>query len=488
MNYADIPMRVAAIVSCLLLFGVIRGLAANHTVVSSGFTFSPDAITINQGDTVTFVLASFHNAQEVTLATWNANDTTHTSGFFVPFGGGSTVLTVPGIHYYVCKNHAPMGMKGTITVIVPAPPAPALILPANHSSIASTSVTLVWGSVSVATFYRLQVAADSLFSSLVLDDSTLTDTSKQLVSLAKGTTYYWHVNAGNDLGSGSFSDAWSFAITDTALPGSPHVSAGWNMVSVPVMVSDFLSGAVFPTAASKAFAYRNGYILKDTLVNGTGYWLKFPLDSGLTISGTVITADTVAVEKGWNMVGSITQPVAAATLTSIPGGIVTTGFYGYAGAYQPSDTIRPGYGYWVKANKPGSIIMSSSPALSKTNAIKIIPDGELPPPPPTEMSRNSAADLPGGYALDQAFPNPFNPTTRINYQLPFKSRVTLKVYDMLGQTLTTLTDEVQNSGFKSVEWNANNAASGIYFYRLQAVNVDDPAQTYSQVRKMVLIK
>ena len=92
---------------------------ATHTVVNSGFTFSPDTITINFGDTVIFSLGSIHSAREVTQATWNANDSDSNDGFNTPFGGGTVIPSHTGIFYYVCANHYFMGMKGTITVVSP---------------------------------------------------------------------------------------------------------------------------------------------------------------------------------------------------------------------------------------------------------------------------------------------------------------------------------------------------------------------------------
>jgi putative cofactor-binding repeat protein len=88
---------------------------------------------------------------------------------------------------------------------------------------------------------------------------------------------------------------------------------------------------------------------------------------------------------------------------------------------------------------------------------------------------------PTEYAIKQNYPNPFNPTTVINYQLPIESWVTVKVYNVLGEEITTLVDELQVAGFKSAIWNAQQLPSGIYFVRMRA-------DTYSDVKKIVLAK
>ncbi len=97
------------------------------------------------------------------------------------------------------------------------------------------------------------------------------------------------------------------------------------------------------------------------------------------------------------------------------------------------------------------------------------------------------------YQLYQNYPNPFNPNTSISYQLPTKSFVKLKIFNILGQEIITLIDELQDEGHKSVIWNGRNKsgnaiASGVYFYKIDALSVNDPNNTFVQVRKMILLK
>ena len=85
------------------------------------------------------------------------------------------------------------------------------------------------------------------------------------------------------------------------------------------------------------------------------------------------------------------------------------------------------------------------------------------------------------FHLSQNYPNPFNPITTISYQIPELSSVSLKVYDVLGDEVTTLINEEKPAGNYEVEFDGNNLTSGVYFYTLRA-------GTFAETEKMVLMK
>jgi hypothetical protein len=85
------------------------------------------------------------------------------------------------------------------------------------------------------------------------------------------------------------------------------------------------------------------------------------------------------------------------------------------------------------------------------------------------------------YRLAQNYPNPFNPNTVIGYQLPVKSYVTIKVYDMLGREAATLVNETKDAGIYEAKFDASMLTSGVYLYKLCAGD-------YSQTRKLLLLK
>jgi hypothetical protein len=130
------------------------------------------------------------------------------------------------------------------------------------------------------------------------------------------------------------------------------------MVSLPVKASDPRTTSVFPSASTPAFAYNGAYQLKDTLFNGPGYWLRYAAAHQVPVTGDSILSDTIAVDPGWNLVGSITAPVAAPMVSSDPTGLVISRWFGYSSGYGVADTIIPGKGYWVKTSGAGSLFLA----------------------------------------------------------------------------------------------------------------------------------
>ena len=94
------------------------------------------------------------------------------------------------------------------------------------------------------------------------------------------------------------------------------------------------------------------------------------------------------------------------------------------------------------------------------------------------------------FKLEQNYPNPFNPSTKIKYSIPFSNNsinnVKLVVYDILGREIKTLVNQVQNSGTYEVQFDSQNLASCVYFYRLLVLNHNKVV--FSDVKKMVVLK
>ena len=94
---------------------------------------------------------------------------------------------------------------------------------------------------------------------------------------------------------------------------------------------------------------------------------------------------------------------------------------------------------------------------------------------------------PTDFMLSANYPNPFNPATTIRYALPVRCRVTFTVLNTLGQVVYVVTREEQSAGVQEIQWSAA-AASGIYFYRLEAVSTETPGVTFIETKKMALLR
>jgi hypothetical protein len=148
-------------------------------------------------------------------------------------------------------------------------------------------------------------------------------------------------------------------------------------------------------------------------------------------------------------------------------------------------SVPPGYRInWV--NRRSNIIVQQASFVYDSELItipgvRVYKDSSRITVTYTPVSVAEQKALPREFALSQNHPNPFNPSTTINYQVQTQSHVTLKVFDILGREVATLVDGIEQPGYKSVQWNAGNLASGVYFYRLQTGQ-------FTAVQKMLLMR
>ncbi|MCI0448456.1 MAG: T9SS type A sorting domain-containing protein, partial [Chlorobi bacterium] len=106
---------------------------------------------------------------------------------------------------------------------------------------------------------------------------------------------------------------------------------------------------------------------------------------------------------------------------------------------------------------------------------------------PVNNSLNSVNNIPTVFSLSQNYPNPFNPVTKIKFGLPRDSKVNLVIYDILGREVKRLVNnEFKSSGLYIVEFNGSNYASGVYFLRIEAEELD--GKKFIDSKKMVLVK
>ena len=256
---------------------------------------------------------------------------------------------------------------------------------------------------------------------------------------------------------------------------SASVGARWNLVSLPVT-------STCPYSAAGCYEYHGGYSLPDSMSIGVGYWKRYPGPSMQAYVGNPILADTVPLVSGWNLIGAIGTPVTTDQIGSDPPGLVTSAFYGYGGSYAEASTLVPGFGYWVRVDGPGALFLhAAGDAASDAARIRIVPSEYDPPPPPDDQNSPDLAYHPANFSLHGNYPNPFNPTTIIRYEVAEFVHVTLTVHDILGREIATLVDEPREAGRHEVSFEGSDLPGGIYFYRIRAGR-------FAGVGKMALVK
>ncbi|MCX6132216.1 MAG: FG-GAP-like repeat-containing protein [Ignavibacteriales bacterium] len=225
------------------------------------------------------------------------------------------------------KNAAgdgPYSSTWSFTTIIAAPLAAVLQSPGNTATGITTAPTLIWSILSTATSYDLQVSSDVNFSSLVVDDTTLLGTSKQMGPLQNNTTYYWRVRGKNAGGYGPYSSTWSFA-TIVALPSivvlsAPSDNAGGVPTSPVLRWSSVLTATTYRLQVSTSASFGT-LVFEDSTLTGISQQLSSLQNS--TAYYWHVCARNVAGYGPYSPTWSFTTVIAApasATLQFPPNG------------------------------------------------------------------------------------------------------------------------------------------------------------------------
>ena len=279
---------------------------------------------------------------------------------------------------------------------------------------------------------------------------------------ASGTVYTWVswsdspstiVHTVSAVSNKTYIARFNVAITDS-------VSFGWNMLSVPAVVSDFRKAALYQYATSSAFAYglTTGYVDEDTLANGPAYWVKFgPSPSPITYVGSSLDYIRIAVDPGWNMIGSVTEKIAKLNVIAESTAAISN-YFGYIqGGYASVDTLKPGKGYWVKASKKGTLALDLT--TPSAPAPIIVPDQPpaLPGAPSTPSLVSPANGATGVSTTPTMSWNPSEEATTYRLQVSSNSGFTTTVFDYAGITATS--QQVSGLGYSTT-----------YYWRVNASN------------------
>ncbi len=488
------------------------GMANGTTIVHTNYE-------VNPGDQLKFRVL----ADNKTLAGLVNNTIviTLTDSVYMPqqwyFAVRTCVFPTP----FRLDNFKASSEPSSITLAAPVPQSPA-----NGALLAGTSVTMSWGSAVSASSYHVQLAGDSLFAALVLDDSAVTSLSRSISGLAAGARYFWRVCAVSGAVTGPWSSTMAFATqASTSILKTSRSQIDFGNVaigktkndSVVVMNAGTKSLNIVSVNSTTTQFAANPSTMQLAPGNSQNLYIAFTPSQKTNYAGLVITltdssglTDTVAVTgKGVNpprgqrnrtaivfgTVSTSTPSVDSFTVTNTGDlSLTLTRVQSTSAAFsvQPSAATIP------PADSQTFYVTTTSSATGLDTGYVVLSGNGVPTTDSLLVAISSASGVsekaePREYALMQNYPNPFNPTTRIVYTIPVRSHVLLRVYNALGMEIATPVDEIQESGVKTATWGATNdhgfsVPSGVYIYRLSAVSTEDHRQLFTETKKMLLLK
>ncbi|MBI2417797.1 MAG: T9SS type A sorting domain-containing protein [Ignavibacteriales bacterium] len=217
-----------------------------------------------------------------------------------------------------------------------------------------------------------------------------------------------------------------------------NLTEGWNLVAVPIAASSMLPAALFPQANSSAYSFNNGYIVADTIKNGKGYWIRYPQPATVSISGNIISANTIPVQSGWNMIGVYSQSVPIGAITTTPAGITNSQYFSFNNGYvAATGSLNSGTGYWIRATQAGVINLPSGTGKDINNAL--LPVTNLPRVTITDAAgRSSTLYLLDKYSIPSAYDLPPLPPAGV-FDVRFSSQ-------RIAEYVHTSTKEITVSG------------------------------------------
>jgi hypothetical protein len=137
----------------------------------------------------------------------------------------------------------------------------------------------------------------------------------------------------------------------------PYIE-GWNLVGLPLTVSDPSQEAVFPgSVEGTLYSFEGGYSLAEDLTPGFGYWLMFGEDMNFQITGNAINSIEIQLFEGWNLITGISTPVQVENIIDPENLIVSGTVYGFNESYEQVEILNPGKGIWVKSGGDGVIFI-----------------------------------------------------------------------------------------------------------------------------------
>jgi hypothetical protein len=201
----------------------------------------------------------------------------------------------------------------------------------------------------------------SLFTDGSVPHHVLLDHQMRVIYSAEGTII---PPTGNQ-----FLNALNNALEDLeSLMIIPHIK-DWNMVGLPLDVSDESQTTVYPgSVEGTLFSFDGTYVNESELVSGDGYWLNFPYSGHAALSGNELTNLTISLNAGWNIISGISEETDMADIFDPDEIVIPGSLYGFDGTYVNVLSLQPGKGYWINAFSAGNITFTSGGTSGKVKS------------------------------------------------------------------------------------------------------------------------
>jgi hypothetical protein len=249
----------------------------------------------------------------------------------------------------------------------------------------------------------------------------------------------------------------AFAAKVGIFPVASTVTDQWNMISVPIVPYSFAKNDIWPTSNSSASTYNFGnYVPEDTVLNGIGYWLRFPQAANLLYMGAPLVSEQIWVNPGWNMIGSLSFPLPTSKIWPSVDTMIHWPCFGYLNGYYPSDTLQSGQGYWINVNQAGLLTLdtNNSPLSGNGNGGNP-PCAPFAPPIPIPASPQS-----GTTGVSTSPTLSWNATTcATKYHLQVSSNSSFNPLTVDDSTITGTSRQVSGLSY----WTE-------YYWRLSSIN------------------
>ncbi len=149
------------------------------------------------------------------------------------------------------------------------------------------------------------------------------------------------------------------------------VYSGWNMVGLPLNVENPSYENLFPNSVTNTlFSFNGQYVSEENLVPGIGYWIRIIDEGNVSISGQAINELSISLMEGWNLISGISTPVNVQNIIDPDGLIIPGTVYGFEDGYTETETMDPGYGYWLRSSGEGEITLSASATASRIRSLE----------------------------------------------------------------------------------------------------------------------